>query len=215
MKDKLMNGVPLDGGMNYHDIRPGRRHIPSTWPYPRHPEGPQDPMFGGHPYFERHIYLYRSQLLFDIESEVGIMARVRRTADGEKDDALNSIVDNYKPLLNRWIDKYVNLAKGQMAAYMLEPFRKSGNDVLKQEEEIDLELQLPDFWDDTFFQPLVQSVHDYIVNGAVYELLLLILPPKEKVVNVKAESMQQSFLDIKDYICKVKPGWIKKPTQPF
>lgn len=215
----LINGAPLDGGMNYVGFHGRGRHVPATWPYPRHPNGPNDPLFGGHPYFERHIYLYRSQLMFDIESEIGVMARVRRgmtqSADMGSDDSLNSIVDNYRPLLSRWIDKYVNLAKGRMAAMILEPHKQSGSNALKDAEEIDIELQVPDFWDDTCFQPLVQSVHDYVVNGAVYELLLLMLPPKENIVNVKGNDVEMSYGDIKRYVCAVKPGWVKKPLQPF
>ena len=211
-----MNGVNLDGGMQYPPKMRGRRHVPDPWPYPHHPDGPNDPLFGGHPYYERHIYLYRSQLMYDIESEVAVMARVRRGSDNkENDGALDNIVDNYRALLNRWIDKYVNLAKGRMAAIVMERHKHTGNNTLKEEEEIDIELQVHDYWDDTCFQPLIQAVHDYIVAGCVYELLLLILPPREKIGNVKQADMEMSWGDIKKYVCAYRPGTVKKPLQPF
>jgi hypothetical protein len=50
-----------------------KKKIPHTWPYPRHPQGPRDPLFRGNRYFERHIYIYRSQVLLDIEQEVAIV----------------------------------------------------------------------------------------------------------------------------------------------
>lgn len=192
----------------------------SPWPYPRHPYGPNDPLFGGHPQFERHIYLYRDQLLYDIESQVGVMSRVRRgmnqNSDGTSDDAaLGSVVDDYKPLLNRWVDKYVNLAKGRMSAFILEQHKPNMGDELKNEDEIDIELQMPFSWDDTCFAPLVQAVHDYVVNGVIYELLLLMLPPKEHVVNVKQGDVENAYHDIKRYVCATKPGFVKKPMQPF
>ena len=185
------------------------------WPFDHHPEGFRDPVYGPRPRFERHIYLYRDQLSFDITSQVSVVSRVRRDGDGSADDSLIQAVDSNKALIDRWIDKYVNLAKGRMSAFILEPFRRTKSDVLKQEDEIDIELQMPWSWDDTVFQPLTQAVHDYVVNGVMYELFSLMLPPKEHVVNVKQVDMEQSYDDIKRYICAVKPGVLRKPMQPF
>lgn len=187
----------------------------SNWPYSQHPQGPDDPLFRGTPNFERHIYIYRSQLMLDIEQEVAIIAKTRKNPDGTDDDTLNNISEKYQPLLNRWIDKYINLAKGRMSAYILERFRTSKANNLKTDDEIDIELQVPDFWNDTVFQPLVQAVHDYVVNGAVYEFMSLTLPPREHVINVKLRDVEQSYNDIKRYICSSKPGRIRKPMQPF
>ena len=192
-----------------------RKHIPAPWPYPRHPIGPNDPLFGGHPYFERHIYIYRSQLHFDITAQTEIIVTARMGNDQKAQSQLNNIATKYKAMFDRWIDKYVNLAKGRMAAFILEPFKSAKGNNLKQEEEIDIELQVPDFWDDTTFQPLTQAVHDYVVNGAIYELLSLMMPPKEFVTNQKRIDMDQSYADIKRYICSVKPGRVRKPLQPF
>lgn len=191
------------------------RHIPWPWPYHRHPTGPNDEIFGGHPYFERHLYLSREQIKFDVASQAAVISRTRRTPDGKEDNALTDIAEQYGGMIDRWTDKYVNLAKGRMAAYILEPHMRVGNDTLKQEDEIDIELQVPDFWDDTMWQPLVQAVHDYIVNGIMYELFALTLPPKEHIINVKREDMEESFADIKMYICSSKPGSVRKPLQPF
>lgn len=192
-----------------------KRHTPDPWPYPRHPQGPNDNIFGGHPHFERHIFLYRDQLLLDIDMIVAVIAKVRKKPDGTDDDTLNNASQQYRPMFNRWIDKYVNLAKGRMAAFILEKFRTSKADNLKVENEIDIELQVPFYWDDTTFQPLVQAVHDYVVNGAAYEFLSLVLPPKEHIINTKRIDMEQSYADIKRYICSTKPGSVKKPLQPF
>jgi len=192
-----------------------RRHIPSTWPYPHHPTGPNDELFGGHPYFERHMYISRAQVKFDVSCQASAIAKTRRTPDGKEDNSLTDITEQYGGMLDRWISKYVNLAKGRMAAYILEPHRRVGNNALEQEDEIDIELQVPDFWDDTVWEPLCQAVHDYIVNGIMYELFALILPPKEHIINVKREDMDMSFADIKTYICASKPGSVHKPLQPF
>lgn len=144
-----------------------------------------------------------------------MVARVRRNGDGSADDSLIQAVDSNTGVLNRWIDKYVNLAKGRMSAFILEPYRRTKSDVLKTDDEIDIELQMPWSWDDTLFQPLTQAVHDYVVNGVMYELFSLLLPPKEHVVNVKQIDMDQSYDDIKRCVCAVKPGILRKPMQPF
>lgn len=189
-----------------------KRRDPSNWPYPRHPYGPRDPIFRGYPQFERHIFLYRDQLMLDVESQIGVIAKTRKSDETE---SLENVVDNYKPLLNRWIDKYINLAKGRMSAFLLERFTPNMGDELKNEDEIDIELQMNDDWDDTCFAPLVQSVHDYVVNGVIYELLMLLLPPRENMVNVKQGDVDKSYADIKRYVCATKPGRIHKPLQPF
>lgn len=185
------------------------------WPFDHHPRDFRDPVYGPRPRIEKHIYLYREQLLFDVTSQVSVVARVRRNGDGSADDSLIQAVDSNTGMLNRWIDKYINLAKGRMSAFILEPYRRTKSDVLKTDDEIDIELQMPWSWDDTLFQPLTQAVHDYVVNGVMYELFSLLLPPKEHVVNVKQIDMEQSYDDIKRCVCAVKPGILRKPMQPF
>lgn len=186
-----------------------------NWPYPRHPQGPNDPVHGRKPYFERHIYLFRDQLRYDISSIVGIVSQTRRTEDGKEDPSLKNAMDTYSGLIDRWIDKYVGLAKGRMSAYLLERFHTTTSDTIGNANEIDIELEVPEYWDDTVFEPLKQSVHDYVVNGTMYELFNLVLPPKENVVNQKRIDMEESYHDIKRYICSSKPGRVKKPLQPF
>lgn len=186
-----------------------------TWPWRRHPHGPDDPMFHDRKRYERHIYLFRQQLMYDIEAQAGIISRVRRTEDGKEDNALTDITQQYRPMFDRWIDKYVNLAIGRMSAFVLEPFKQSKSDKIGSEDEIDIELQVPFSWDDTCFQPLVQAVHDYVVNGALYELMGLTLSPRDNVMNRKQMDLEQSYGDIKRFICAVKPGTVRKRYEPF
>ena len=189
------------------------RKPPRLWPYDHHPT-PNDPVFRGNPHFERHIYILRDQVLYDIDAQVSIIAKVRRKPDDSEDNTLTDITEQYKPLFHRWIDKYINLAKGRMAAFILEPFKTAKTNTLDT-NEIDIELQVPDYWDDTMFQPLSQAVHDFVVNGALYEFATLTLPPKEHIINVKRTDMEESYSDIKKYICATKPGTIRRPLQPF
>ena len=185
-----------------------------NWPYPRHPKSPDDPIRGDKPFFERHIYLFRDQLRFDISSQIGIMSRTRRV-DGKEDNSLSDVFENYSGMIDRWIDKYLKLAKARMGAYVLDRFHTASNDTLKSENEIDIELEVPEYWDDTVFEPLSQAVHDYIVNGTMYELISLTLPPRDNVINQKRIDVEESYHDIKRYICASKPGRVKKPLQPF
>lgn len=197
-----------------------------------HPHGPFPPpdmpvplgdtgnhVYSGHrakPWKFKHVFISRDQLLFDIDSITGLLARARRNENGHQDNNLaTSDSDGYRPILNRWINKYTEKAKARMAAYLWTPERVATTDNLKDWKEQDITLRMPDWWDDTFYEMLVTAVHDYIVNGTLYEYFQVTLTSKDPITIDRQNLMDEAYTDIKSYLNSPKPSAVEKPIQPF
>lgn len=164
----------------------------------------------------KHVFISREQLLFDIDSITGLVSRSRRNENGIQDNNLaTSEADGYRPILNRWINKYTDKAKARMAAFLWTPARVATTDSLKNWEEQDITLRMPDWWDDTYYEMLVNAVHDYIVNGTLYEYFNITLTSKDPVTIDRLGLMDESYNEIKTYLNSPKPGAVVKPIQPF
>ena len=55
-----------------------------------------------------HIYLLRSQIFNDVEFSLNIVVRSRREL-GNQDNGFE-MTEKFRPMIDRWIDKYVALA---------------------------------------------------------------------------------------------------------
>lgn len=186
------------------------------WPYSHHPSSANDKVLGNRkPRYEKHIYIVRSQVYADIEAQLSIISETRKREDGTEDTTFTNAFQKYQRMFDRWIEKYVNLAKGRMAAFIMQKTQTRKADTVNTNDEIDIELSMPESYDDTSFQQLVQSVHDYIVNGALYEYLTITLTSKDPVTQDKFALTTQGYNDIKRYICSTKPGTVKKRLSPF
>ena len=184
-------------------------------PYPHHPTSPDDPILDS-PRFERHIYLLRSQLHYDIQAQCEIISKGRQHEDNtERQTAFVQGDDTYRPLFDRWITKYLMLAKTRMAAFILEKFRLSKTVTISQQEEIDIELHVPREYNDTRFEALAQSVHDYIVTGVVSEYIALALPANDPLTVNKRKELEVLYDDIKGNVCATQPGTVRKKYHPF
>ena len=86
---------------------------------------------------------------------------------------------------------------------------------VKDNEEVDIELLMPEWWDDTAFDQLTESVHDYIVNAVLQEYFTLAFTSKDPVTQDKALMAEKSLDYIKELGNSSKPGRIRKPFKPF
>jgi len=189
---------------------------PDNWPYHHHPDTPHDPEFGlKNPKFERHIFIGRDQIFYDLDAQIQMLATSRRKDDGTEDDKLTNATTTFKDMFYRWIDKHIGLAKGKMSAFVLERFKTSNMNSIKDNEEVDIELLMPVWWDDTTFDQLTNAVHDYIVNAVLQEYFTIALTSKDPVTVDKASLAADSLSDIRKYANASKPGWIRKPFKPF
>lgn len=191
-----------------------KRERRGDWPYPHHPESPHDPVLG-ETKFEKHIFLMKDQLFYDIQAQVGMVSSMRKKEDGAEDDSLTNGLERYKGMVDRWIERYANLAKGRMSAIILDKHKNLDTNSISTKDEIDIELSVPRWWDETTFEQLSDSVHDYVVQSVLYEYFAVTLTSKDPVTLDKRELADKAYGDIKRFACAYKPGTVKKKTQPF
>ena len=189
---------------------------PDNWPYQGKPQTPNDPQYGiRNPKFERHLFISRDQIFYDLDAQIGMMNESRRKDDGTEDDTKTNATQKFQQQFYRWIDKYIGIAKGVMSTFVLEKFKTAKMNSISQKEEVDITLLVPDWYDDTMFDQLCNSVHDYVVNATLYEYFSLTLSAKDPVTATKQEQMKDALSDVRKYVNASKPGSIRKPLNPF
>ena len=186
-----------------------------NWPYRNHPVE-NDRQYGYRaPKFERHIFISRDQIFYDLDAQIGMVAKARKKEDGTEDDSLTNATETYRQQFYRWIDKYLGIAKSAMSAFVLEKFKTTDMNSIRDKEEVDIELLMPQYYDDTVFMQLTNAVHDYIVNGTLAEYFCLVLTSKDPVAVDKKEQTADALSDIKKYVQASKPGTVSKRFSPF
>lgn len=165
---------------------------------------------------EKHIYLLKDQILYDIDAQSLIVMRARR--DAAKVD--NTIIgtdeaDRLRPLLHRWIDKYADRARMALAPYAKNADGVASMNFINEWKEMDIELNMPEYWNESVYPMLVNAIHDYIVNGTLYDYFSLTLTANDPVTLTKKTEMEESLEKVKQYANTVIPGQVRKPLQPF
>ena len=189
---------------------------PDNWPYHGYPTTPHDKEFGiRDPKFERHIFISRDQIFYDLDAQIAMMNESRRKDDGTEDDTKTNATTKFQQQFYRWIDKYIGIAKGVMATFVLEKFKTTKMNSISQKEEVDIILLVPEWYDDTMFDQLCNAVHDYVVNATLYEYFSLTLSLKDPVTVTKQDQMNDALKDVRKYVNASKPGSIRKPLNPF
>jgi hypothetical protein len=196
-------------------VRCDRPKPDDNWPYHNHPTTPHDREFGiKNPKFERHIFISREQVSFDLDAQLGMIADSRKKPDGSVDDSITNATSKYQQQFYRWIDKHIGVAKEKMQAHVLEQFKTSKMNSISQVEEVDIELLVPEWWDDTIFDQLCQAVHDYVVNATLADYFTL-RPDMGDLIALKKDAANDNLNDIKKLVNSSKPGRIRKPFKPF
>lgn len=187
-----------------------------NWPYRNHPRQGDDRQYGvKSPKFERHIFIRRDQIVFSIDAQIGMMADARRNPDGTENDRLTGVTTKYQQMFYEWIGKHIGEAKTVMSAMVLEKFRETAMNNIKDREEVDITLLVPEWYDDTTFEQLCEAVHSYVVNATLYDYFSLALSSKDPVTADKLTQKQDGEQEIRRLINASKPGRISKPFKPF
>lgn len=187
-----------------------------NWPYHNHPTTPHDSEFGiKNPKFERHIFIMRDQILYDVDAQIQMVTSARRSQDGAEDATLQQATERFKPMFNRWIDTHIGIAKVKISAFVLEKFKDTETNALKNTDEVDITLLMPEWYDDTTFHQLTSSVHNYIVSAVLCEYFALSLTQKDPVMIAKMEEREKCLAEIKTLVNASKPGRIRKIQKPF
>lgn len=202
------------GGYKPFTLRPPQPE--DNWPYRGKPRNGDDRQYGyKNPKFERHIYVRKDQVMSDINMQLDMMAKARRREDGTEDDAFTNATATYEAQFMRWIDSHLGILKGVMSAYLLEKFRTARLNSISTVDEIDLELRMPEYWDDTVFESLAAAIQNYLVNAVMHEYLVISLTSKDPVTQDKQVQAEEALLDVKRFANAAKPGRIHKKLDPF
>ena len=187
-----------------------------NWPYHGYPTTPHDREYGiRDPKFEKHIFIRRDQVFVDLDSQIGIVADMRRKPDGGEESALSQGTEKYRPMFYRWIDSHIGEAKTIMSAFVLEKSRETSMNSIKDVEEVDIALFMPVWYDDTTFPQLTNAVHDYVVDATLHDYFKLTLTSKDPVTVDKEKVMSDRYSELKKLVNASKPGTIRKPYNPF
>jgi hypothetical protein len=204
------------GGYKPVDLRHGRPKPNDNWPYHNHPTTTHDRELGiKDPKFERHIFIGRDDIFFDIDAQVQMVADARQKPDGSVDNSLVEGVGKFRPMFYRWIDTYIGKAKTIMSAFVLEKFRETAINSIKDVDEVDITFLMPEWYDDTTWQQLCNAVHAYVVNGALLEYFTLKLTSKDPVTTDKDTAVSFGESEIRKLCNANKAGTIHKKFKPF
>ena len=135
--------------------------------------------------------------------------------DGTEESILTGAISTYHKMFVRWIDQHIGEAKTVMSAFVLERFKTSQTNSIKDSDEVDITLLMPEWYDDTTFPQLCTAVHDYVVNSTLYDFLSMTLTSKDTVTIDKNEASDKAKYQIKKLANAAKPGRISKPFKPF
>ena len=161
------------------------------------------------------IYILRSRLLADISAQVDIVADMRPLADGNPNPRLQNASTRYQSMFIQWIDKYLNLAKSRMAAYVLTLERHSAMNATREWEECIIHLAFPPTWNPTTFTNLADAIHQYIVNSVLKELFVLMFTSSDPLTADKIALADDAYREIKHCCVSKRPGTNQKPLHPF
>lgn len=169
-----------------------------------------------HIYFDKHIFIYSNQLWYDIDATTHMMGRVRQESDPNIANTVPTSENTQeRPLFYRWFDKYLKKVEGLLSAYIMKPQGRVRDNALKEWDEKEIWLQMPDYWDDTRLDSLVTAIHDYISAGALLEYFKLTLTSKDPLTVDKAQDLEDAELEMIDCANATKAGGMVRQLKPF
>lgn len=187
-----------------------------NWPYRGQPRSGNDPQYGvKSPKFERHIFIRRDQIFFDIDAQLGMIADARKSQDGTVDDTITNATTKYSQMFYRWIDSHIGEAKTTMSAFVLEKFRETAMNSIKDKDEVDITLLVPEWYDDTTFQQLCDKAHEFVVSATMADFCKMRFTSKDPVTADKVSDAEFGKSEIRKLVNMSKPGTIAKPFKPF
>lgn len=196
------------------DFRPPQPN--DNWPYQGQPRNGNDPQYGvKSPKFERHIFIRRDDVVFDLDSQLGMIADARKAQDGTEDDTITNATTKYSQMFYRWIDAHIGEAKTTMSAFVLEKFRTTAMNSIKDKEEVDITLLFPEWYDDTTFQQLCDKVHEYVASATMADFCKMRFTSKDPVTVDKMQDAETAKNEVRKLVNMSKPGTISKPFKPF
>lgn len=199
----------------FNSLHPTHIFREKGWtPYPN-PFLPKPPR-PAHRYEDKHIFIYANQLWYDIDATTNMVAKSRRELqDTNGGHIATSENDQERPMFYRWFDKYIRKVEDALSAFIMKPEGRVRDNALKEWEEKEIWLRMPDYWDDARYDSLVQAIHNYISTGALYEYFMLTLTSKDPLTIGKADQTDEAEMDVIDAANATKPGSMIHTLKPF
>ncbi len=199
-----------------HDFSELHPHMASRergWRPVPNPLAPQPP-HRAYGHTVKHIFLQADQLLYDVDAITGIINKAARTAHNDAEVA-TSESDTYRPMFFRWLDKYIASVEHCLSAFVLKPEGVTRLNDLKEWDEREISLLMPDYWDATVYDSLVKAIHQYVVDGTLYEYMSLVLSSRDPRTVDRKQSLEDGITNIRALSCRVIPGTVHKHLKPF
>lgn len=201
--------------MEFNALHPTHFIREKGWKPEPNPFLPKPPR-PAHVYFDKHIFIYSNQLWYDIDAATNMVGRARRGNQTNQEDTIPTSENTQeRPLFYRWFDKYLKKVEGLLSAYIMKPKGMVRDNALKEWDEKEMWLRMPDYWDDARLDELTQAIHHYISTGALYEYFLLTLTSKDPLTVDKATQLEDDELEILDAANASKPGEMIHTLKPF
>lgn len=162
----------------------------------------------------KHIYIQADQLLFDVDSVTSLIDKATRKTQ-EETEVTTSEADSHRPMFYRWFDQYIASVERILSAYVAKPEGVARMNGLKEWSEKEIMLVMPDYWDATVYDALVQAIHRYVVDGALYEYFSITLSSKDPRTIDRKENLVDGETVIKELSSRVLPGTVRKHMNPF
>lgn len=201
--------------MEFNALHPTHILREKGWKPEPNPFLPRPPR-PAHIYFDKHIFIYSNQLWYDIDATTHMMGRVRQESDPNIANTIPTSENTQeRPLFYRWFDKYLKKVEGLLSAYIMKPQGVVRDNALKEWDEKEIWLRMPDYWDDTRLDSLVTAIHDYISAGALLEYFKLTLTSKDPLTVDKAQDLEDAELEMIDSANATKAGGMVRQLKPF
>lgn len=201
--------------MEFNSLHPTHFDRERGWKPIPNPFMPRPPR-PAHRYFDKHIFIYANQLWYDIDATTSLVGRNRRGNQTNQEEMVpTSENDQERPMFYRWFDKYLQKAESILSAYVMKPEGKVRDNALKEWEEKEIWLRMPDYWDDTRLDSLTAAIHDYIIAGALLEYFKLTLTSKDPLTVDKATDLEDAELELIDCANATKAGAMIHTLKPF
>ena len=197
----------------FSELHPHMASRERGWHPAPNPLAPQPPRRAyGHTV--KHIFLQADQLLYDVDTITSIIDKAARTAHNDA-EVTTSESDTYRPMFFRWFDKYIANVEHCLSAFVLKPEGVTRLNDLKEWDEREISLLMPDYWDATVYDSLVKAIHQYVVDGTLYEYMSLVLSSRDPRTVDRKQSLEDGITNIRALSCRVIPGSVHKHLKPF
>ena len=162
----------------------------------------------------KHIYIQADQLFYDVDAVTSLVDKAARRTQ-EETDVSTSEADSHRPMFYRWFDQYIASVERILSAYVAKPEGVAKMNELREWQEKEITLVMPDYWDATVYDALVKAIHKYVVDGALFEYFSNTLTSRDQRTIDRKENLVDGETVIKELSSRVLPGTVRKHMNPF